>query len=145
MFSSLGFGFFDPDELRRHNLVARDPLDLQAIRQLFSELGEVRPDGSGCVDGHRFLIHPDGFIESTSVLSSRKVIDFVSRLVKETGCTIASAQFGGLLTLDSLVSNFEQLASIFAPRVSPGTNQGSDSTTDLPGNVSPTLAEKGVQ
>jgi len=64
-------------------------------------------------DGHRFLIHSDGFLESTGVFTSRKVIDFISKLLRETGCEIASAQFGGTLTLQSVVSNFEQLVTIF--------------------------------
>ena len=127
MFASLSFGFFDVAELRQHNLVVRRPLDARTTQRLFCAYGELLPDGSGCVDGHRFLAHPEGFLESTSVLTSRRVMDFVTQLVKETGCEIASAEFGGVLSLDSLVSNFEQLASIFGSRAAQGTNQALES------------------
>ena len=119
MFASICFGFFDTDALRRHEIVVAQPLDLQRVAQLFSENGSVQSD-SGSVDGHVFSIHLEGFVESSCVIASRKVIDFLSCFVHDTGCEIAVPQFGGRLSLEALAANYEKLAEIYAttnPRV----------------------------
>ena len=119
MFASICFGFFDTDALLRHEVIVAQPLDLQQVTRLFRERGSVQSD-NGCVDGHVFPIHPEGFVESTCVIASRKAIDFLSRFVHETGCEIAAPQFGGRLGLNALVANYERLADIYAttnPRV----------------------------
>ena len=119
MFASICFGFFDSDALRRQEICVVQPLDLQQVAQLFGESGSVQSD-SGCVDGHVFSIHPEGFVESTCVIASQEAIDFLSRFVRETGCEIAAPQFGGRLSLEALVANYEKLAEIYAttnPRV----------------------------
>ena len=114
MFSSLCFGFFDPIRLRQHELVVRHTLDSEAVERAFRECGGTVAEGSGDLDGHRFILHAEGFLESTSVLATRRVVDFVAQLVRETGCEIASFSFGGTVSLASLVANFERLSSIFA-------------------------------
>jgi len=119
MFASICFGFFDTDALRRHEIAVVQPLDLERVAQLFSESGSVQSD-NGSVDGQVFLIHPEGFVESTCVIASQKVIDFLSRFVHDTGCEITVPQFGGRLSLEALAANYEKLAEIYAttnPRV----------------------------
>ena len=114
MFSSLCFGFFDPIRLCQHELVVRHALDSALVERVFRECGGTVAEGSGDVDGHRFILHADGFLESTTVLATRCVVDFVAQLVRETGCEIAAPSFGGTISLASLVANFERLSSIFA-------------------------------
>ena len=114
MFSSLCFGFFDPIQLRQHELVVRHALDLQAVERTFRDCGGTVAEGLGEVDGHRFILHAEGFLESTSVLAARRVVDFVAHLIRETGCEIAAPSFGGTVSLESLMANFERLSGIFA-------------------------------
>ena len=114
MFSSLCFGFFDPIQLRQHETIVRQPLDSKAIERVFRESGGTLSGEIGQVDGHRFILRTEGFLESTSVLATRRAMDFVERLVQETGCEIASPSYGGVVSLQSLVTNCEQLSSIFA-------------------------------
>jgi hypothetical protein len=114
MFSSLCFGFFDPIRLGQHELVVRQPLDSEVIGRAFREWGGTVAEESGEVDGHRFILQPEGFLESTSVLATRRVVDFVASLVRETRCEIAVPSFGGTISLESVVANFERLESIFA-------------------------------
>ena len=108
-FSSLCYGFFDPIRLGQHELVVRQPLDTEAVGRAFREWGGTVAEGSGEVDGHRFILHAEGFLESTSVLATRRVIDFVASLVRETGCEIAVPSFGGTISLESVVENFDRL------------------------------------
>ena len=114
MFSSLCFGFFDPIRLRQHESIVRHPLDPQVIESVFRQWGGILSDGIGLVDGHRFILHPEGFLESTTVLTTHRVMDFIEQLVQETSCEIASPTYGGILTLQSLVTNFDHLSRIFA-------------------------------
>lgn len=110
VFSGLCFGFFDSIPLRQRELVVRHSLDTTGIARAFRECGGTLADGSGQVDGHRFTLHAEGFLESTSVLATRRGVDFI----RETGCEIAAPSFGGTISLESLVANYDHLSSIFA-------------------------------
>jgi hypothetical protein len=90
-------GFLDHDAVKRHEFVTRKTLEKTVVQGLAEEMGQVLPNGDISVDGEVLDYHESCLICIAPVVR-RKVVDFVVRLARDTGCDIARIDLGHILT-----------------------------------------------
>ena len=107
-------GFVDHDAVKRHEVVLRQPMDMDIVYRLAAEMGEVSPTGDIFVDKLPFILL-EGYLTVPAPVLRPKAIDFIVRLAQETGCDIADIELGFISTPSEFRAHCELMSQLKAP------------------------------
>lgn len=104
MFHPAYLGFFNRDELARHRISVRKPLDPTVVRTI---IGDVAPNSAEIVLGGLdvVVLHPD-HVEVRDSVRSREAVDIIVRVARQTGCEIARLDTGSTQGPDQFLDDF---------------------------------------
>jgi hypothetical protein len=101
MFNHYILGFLNHDTVQPRQFVTRKPLDKTVVLRLAEEMGQILPNGDISVDGELFLFYEDSLLCLAPVCRP-KAVDFIMRLVHDTGCDLRDGELGLFLTPEDL-------------------------------------------
>jgi hypothetical protein len=89
MIHKLAMGYFDLEALKNRKLIVLRPLDMNVMRRLLQEVGQVSEDGRASLGGHP-VEFKDGYIVCPWLMAHRvpATEEFARRIQQETGCIL---------------------------------------------------------
>jgi hypothetical protein len=103
MIHKLAMGHFDVDALKIRKFVVGRPLDMNVVKRLLQEVGEVAEDGRASLGGHPIEIK-DGYIICPWLMAQRvaETEEFARRIQQETGCLLYDTGRREVVTLEEM-------------------------------------------
>src|SRR5262245_52624249 len=105
MIHKLVIGHFDVEALKERRLAVVRPLDMNVVRRLLQEVGQVDESGRATLGGHTVEVK-DGYIVCPWLMAQRVLAteEFARRLQQETGCLMHAPGRWEVVTLERMAN-----------------------------------------